>query len=44
MDRTRSIAVLEQIVLDKAIDEDIVAVLRDGYDEFHRIRSLSQAL
>lgn len=42
MDRTRSITVLDQMALDKAIDGDIVAVLRNNYDEFHRIRSLSQ--
>lgn len=42
MDRIRSIEVLDQMVLDKAIDGDIVAVLRNDYDEFHRIRSLSQ--
>lgn len=42
MDRTRAIAVLDQMVLDKVIDGDIVAVLRNDYDEFHRIRSLSQ--
>ncbi len=42
MDRTRSIEVLVQMVLNKAIDGEIVAVLRNNYDEFHRIRSLSQ--
>lgn len=42
MDRIRSIEVLDQLVLDKAIDGAIVAVLRNDYDEFHRIRSLSQ--
>lgn len=42
MDRTRSIEVLNQMVIDKAIDGDIVAVLLNDYDEFHRIRSLSQ--
>lgn len=42
MDRIRSIEVLDQMVLDKAIDGGIVAVLRNDYDEFHRIRSLSQ--
>lgn len=42
MDRTRSIDVLDQMVLEKAIDGDIVAVLRKDYEEFYRIRSLSQ--
>lgn len=42
MDRSNSITVLEQMVLDKAIDGEIVAVLRSDYDEFYRIRSLSQ--
>lgn len=42
MDRARSIAVLDQMVLDKAIDGDVVAILRNDYDEFYRIRSLSQ--
>jgi len=42
MERMRSIEVMDQMVLDKAIDGDIVAVLRDDYDEFHRIRNLSQ--
>lgn len=42
MDRMRAIAVLDQMVLDQAIDREIVAVLRNDYDEFHSIRSLSQ--
>ena len=42
MDRARSIEVLNQMVLDKAIDGDVVAILRNDYDEFHRVRSLSQ--
>lgn len=42
MGRMRSIEVMGQMVLDKAIDGDVVAVLRDDYDEFHRVRNLSQ--
>ncbi len=42
MGRARSIEVLDQMVIDKAIDGDIVAVLLNDYDEFLRIRSLSQ--
>ena len=42
MDRVRSIEVLDQLALDKAIDGDIVAVLRNHYDEFHHARNLSQ--
>lgn len=42
MDRIHSIKVLDQMVLDKAIDGDIVSVLRNNYDEFHQTRSLSQ--
>ncbi len=44
MDRIRSIAVLDQMVLDKAIDGDIVTVLRNNYDEFHHVRSMSLGL
>lgn len=39
-----AIEILEQMVLDKAIDGDAVAMLRNNYDEFHRIRAASQEL
>lgn len=42
MGRARSIEVLDQMALNKAIDGEIVALLSNDYDEFHRIRSMSQ--
>ena len=42
MDRAQSLEVLDRMVLDRAIDGDVVAMLRSGFNEFHFIRSLSQ--
>ncbi len=42
MDRTQSLDVLDRLVLDRAIDGDVVAKLRSNFNEFHFIRSLSQ--
>ncbi|HJU71264.1 MAG TPA: HD domain-containing phosphohydrolase [Paucimonas sp.] len=42
MSRAECLAVLDRLVLEKAIDGDIVAVLRNDFEELHHIRSLSQ--
>ena len=42
MDQAQSIDVLDRLVLDRAIDGDVVAMLRSNFNEFHFIRSLSQ--
>ncbi|HJV02346.1 MAG TPA: HD domain-containing phosphohydrolase [Burkholderiaceae bacterium] len=42
MGRTQCLAVLDQLVAERAIDGDIVALLRNDFDQIHHIRSLSQ--
>lgn len=42
MDRTQCLAVLSQLVAEGAIDGDVVAVLRNDFDQIHHIRRRSQ--
>lgn len=42
MDRTQCLEVLSQLVAEGAIDGDVVAVLRNDFDQIHRIRRRSQ--
>ena len=42
MNRAQSLDVLDRLVLDRAIDGDVVAVLRSNFNDFQSIRSLSQ--
>lgn len=42
MDRAQCLSVLDKLVADGAIDGDIVAVLRNDFEQVHHIRSLSQ--
>ncbi|OIR03127.1 cyclic di-GMP phosphodiesterase response regulator RpfG [mine drainage metagenome] len=42
MDRARSFEVMDQMVLDGAIDGGVAAALQQNYDAFERVRNLSQ--
>jgi HD-GYP domain-containing protein (c-di-GMP phosphodiesterase class II) len=42
MNRTQSLVILDQMVTDRAIDGDIVAVLRNNFDALHHIRNGAQ--
>lgn len=42
MDRTQCLEVLSQLVAEGAIDGDVVAVLRNDFDQIHHIRRRSQ--
>lgn len=42
MTREQCLAVLDKLALERAIDGDIVAVLRSGFAEIHHARSVSQ--
>lgn len=42
MARAQCLGVLDELVNERAIDGDIVAVLRKDFDEIHQLRSLSQ--
>ncbi|MES2879119.1 MAG: HD domain-containing phosphohydrolase [Pseudomonadota bacterium] len=42
MNQAQCLAVLDKLVADGAIDGDVVAVLRDDFEEIHHIRSRSQ--
>lgn len=42
MDRAQSLDVLDRLVLDRAIDGDVVAILRSNFNDFQSIRGLSQ--
>ncbi|GAB3552238.1 HD domain-containing protein [Noviherbaspirillum agri] len=44
MARAQCLAVLDQMAADRAIDGDIVAVLRNDFEEIHHARSISQQL
>jgi HD-GYP domain-containing protein (c-di-GMP phosphodiesterase class II) len=42
MNRSQCFAVLDKLVLERAIDGDIVTALRINFDEIHQVRRLSQ--
>lgn len=42
MQRTQALEILDRLVQEKAIDGEVVTVLRNNFDELHQIRSLSQ--
>lgn len=44
MTRAQCLAVLDQMAVERAIDGDIVAVLRNDFEEIHHARSISQQL